>query len=122
VVPQGGHPRGNAISKIVFAGVRAERPRLAFGSVAPTTVRLPRTEAALATGASLADATAVLRSEITPIDDLRSTARYRLQVAENLLAQFWLETEPDRQPLSTRRARDRPKPPPASRRSKEKKR
>jgi len=27
-------------------------------------------------------------SAITPIDDIRSTARYRLQVAKNLMAEF----------------------------------
>ncbi|HEY0306415.1 MAG TPA: FAD binding domain-containing protein, partial [Longimicrobiales bacterium] len=39
-----------AISKIVAAGVRADHPRFALGSVAPTVIRLPRTEAALADG------------------------------------------------------------------------
>jgi CO/xanthine dehydrogenase FAD-binding subunit len=83
----------NAISKIVFAGVRGSAPRVSLGSVAPTTVRLPRTEAALAGGASIAEAQEALRSEIAPIDDLRSTAAYRLDVAARLLAQFWNETD-----------------------------
>jgi CO/xanthine dehydrogenase FAD-binding subunit len=78
-----------AISKVVMAAVRAPAPRLALGSVAPTVVRLPRTEAALGSGASIAEAQQVMRSEITPIDDVRSTAAYRMQVAENLLAAFW---------------------------------
>jgi CO/xanthine dehydrogenase FAD-binding subunit len=82
----------NAISKVVFAGVRGSVPRLALGSVAPTTVRLPRTETALAASGSIDDAAAVLRSEIAPIDDLRSTAHYRREVAAALLAQFWRET------------------------------
>ncbi|MEP6691564.1 MAG: FAD binding domain-containing protein [Gemmatimonadaceae bacterium] len=81
-----------AISKIVIAGVRAPVPRIAIGSVAATVVRLPRTEAALAAGASVADAQRVLGDEIHPIDDARSTAAYRLQVAKNLLARFWSET------------------------------
>jgi CO/xanthine dehydrogenase FAD-binding subunit len=78
-----------AISKIVVAGVwdRA-RPRLAMGSVAPTPLRLSQTERTLGSGASLAEAQAVLQSEIAPIDDLRSTEEYRRQVAANLLAQF----------------------------------
>ena len=81
----------NAISKVVVAGVHGPRPRLAFGSVAPTIVRATRTEAALAAGASVGQATSVLLSEIAPIDDLRSTASYRLQVVANLLGQFCRE-------------------------------
>jgi xanthine dehydrogenase iron-sulfur cluster and FAD-binding subunit A len=34
----------------------------------------------------------VLSSEIHPIDDVRSTAAYRLRVAGNLLRQWWAET------------------------------
>jgi CO/xanthine dehydrogenase FAD-binding subunit len=60
--------------------------------VAPTVVRVPRTEAVLASGGSLAEAQAVLVEEIQPIDDLRSTAAYRRRVSANLLAQFWNDT------------------------------
>ncbi|MDP3774005.1 MAG: xanthine dehydrogenase family protein subunit M [Gemmatimonadales bacterium] len=81
-----------AISKVVMAAVRADRPRIALGSVAPTVVRLSKTEAALAAGGSLDDAKRALRSEVRPIDDMRSTAAYRLKVSENLLEQFWRET------------------------------
>ncbi|HEX2076735.1 MAG TPA: FAD binding domain-containing protein [Longimicrobium sp.] len=81
-----------AISKVVMAAVRAPRPRISLGSVAATVVRLPRTEDALASGASIQDAQQVLQQEIRPIDDVRSTAAYRLRVAANLLGQFWAET------------------------------
>jgi xanthine dehydrogenase small subunit len=81
-----------AISKIVVAAVRAPRPRIAFGSVAPTVVRVPRTEEALARGASLDEAASVLLTEIHPIDDVRSTAEYRRRVACNLLRHFWTTT------------------------------
>ena len=77
-----------AISKIVMAGVRAPQPRLALGSVAPTVIRLPKTEAALA-GGGIDEACRVLESEITPIDDVRSSAEYRRRVAVNLLRRFW---------------------------------
>ena len=85
-----------AIAKIVVAGVRDTaradaRPRLAMGSVAPTVLRLTRTEAALGSGASLAEAQAILQTEIAPIDDVRSTGEYRRQVALNLLAEFWTD-------------------------------
>jgi CO/xanthine dehydrogenase FAD-binding subunit len=85
-----------AISKVVMAAVRAPRPRVALGSVAPTVVRVPRTEAVLAGGGSLAEAQAVLVDEIAPIDDLRSTAAYRRRVSANLLAQFWSDIAPGR--------------------------
>ena len=54
-------------------------------------MRLPRTEAVLASGASIGDAQRILRDEIVPIDDVRSTAEYRQRVAANLLASFWRE-------------------------------
>ncbi len=82
-----------AISKVVMAGVRGPVPRLALGSVAPTVVRLPRTEAALARGDLEAGARA-LAEEIHPIDDVRSTAEYRRGVAVNLLRRFWADTDP----------------------------
>jgi CO/xanthine dehydrogenase FAD-binding subunit len=81
-----------AISKVVIAGVRAPHPRLALGSVAPVVMRARRTEEALAAGASLDEAGRVLAAEISPIDDLRSTADYRRQVTVNLLRRFWQET------------------------------
>jgi xanthine dehydrogenase small subunit len=81
-----------AISKVVMAAVRHESPRIALGSVAPTVIRLPRTEAVLAGGGSIEEARLGLDSEITPIDDIRSTAEYRRRVAENLLEKFWRDT------------------------------
>jgi CO/xanthine dehydrogenase FAD-binding subunit len=86
-----------SISKVVMAAVSGTRgkgqaaPRIALGSVAPTVIRLPLTEAALASGASITDAQRVLLDEIAPIDDVRSTAEYRRRVAANLLAGFWSE-------------------------------
>jgi CO/xanthine dehydrogenase FAD-binding subunit len=81
-----------AISKVVMAGIRSERPRLALGSVAPTVVRLPLTEAALAAGIPVGEARRTLEEEIQPIDDLRSTVEYRRRVSGNLLEQFWSDT------------------------------
>src|SRR5436190_8731609 len=81
-----------AISKVVMAGVdpgRGRAPRIAIGSVAPTVVRVPATEAALAGGSPIGEAQAILLDEIAPIDDVRSTADYRRRVTANLLADFW---------------------------------
>jgi CO/xanthine dehydrogenase FAD-binding subunit len=85
-----------AISKVVMAAVGGPRPRIALGSVAPTVVRLPRVEQALAGGAEPDDAVRALDEDISPIDDLRSTAAYRRDVAANLLRRFWAE---ERRPL-----------------------
>ena len=81
-----------AISKVVMAAIRSERPRVALGSVAPTVIRLPKTEAALAARGSIRAGRSALVEEIQPIDDVRSTAGYRREVAANLLEQFWRET------------------------------
>ena len=83
-----------AISKVVIAGVRdGETARIALGSVAPTVVRARRAEEGLRTGASIDQAIDLLRDEIAPIDDIRSTADYRRLVSGNLLRRFWAETQ-----------------------------
>lgn len=87
-----GTRRAQAISKIMMAGVRGPHVRVALGSVGPTVVLAPNAAAVLANGGSVAEAQAALAREIAPIDDVRSTGEYRLQVAANLLAQFWNET------------------------------
>lgn len=81
-----------SISKVVMAAVRADRPRVALGSVAPTVVRARRAEEALASGAPIAEAQRALQEDICPIDDIRSTAAYRREVSARLLAQFWRDT------------------------------
>lgn len=78
-----------AISKIVMAAVKGAVPRIAFGSVGPTVIRVRGTERALAAGTHIEDAVRILAKEIAPIDDLRSSAAYRHQVAGNLLRRFW---------------------------------
>jgi CO/xanthine dehydrogenase FAD-binding subunit len=89
-----------AISKVVMAGVlgpasgAGRTARIALGSVAPTVVRVPRTEAALASGAPMDAIQRALIEEIAPIDDLRSTAEYRRRVAANLLAHFVSSASP----------------------------
>jgi putative cofactor-binding repeat protein len=66
--------------------------RLAMGSVAPVPLRLTHTEGVVKGKridpplVQLAKATAA--AEVRPIDDMRSTARYRAAVAGNLIAEF----------------------------------
>lgn len=93
-----GTRKAQAISKVSFAGVAGWRDgalgevRVALGSVAPTVVTARRTANYLAGRApsaiDRAEARAILESEIAPIDDIRSTERYRRCVAGNLLEQF----------------------------------
>ena len=87
-----GTRRAQAISKIMMAGVRGRRVRVAIGSVGPTVVLATGAEEVLAGGGSLADAQAALARAIAPIDDVRSTAEYRQRVAANLLGEFWKAT------------------------------
>jgi xanthine dehydrogenase FAD-binding subunit len=55
-------------------------------------VRARRAEDALASGAAIDEAQRLLQEDISPIDDIRSTAAYRREVAARLLAQFWRDT------------------------------
>ncbi|MEP6468297.1 MAG: FAD binding domain-containing protein [Chloroflexota bacterium] len=92
-----GTRRAQAISKVVMAlawEVRGSDPswrnvRLALGSVAATPIRAGRTEVLLegaAPSAQTADAAAAaLSAELSPIDDVRSTADYRRAVAARVL-------------------------------------
>lgn len=78
-----------AISKVVFAAAGGrEMPRLAIGSVGPMTLRLLRTEQALAGGADADQAAAILLEEIAPLDDIRSTRDYRLAVSRNIVKDY----------------------------------
>jgi CO/xanthine dehydrogenase FAD-binding subunit len=93
-----GTRRAQAISKICFAAAarleagRIADVRIALGSVAPTVLRAVQVEELLR-GQRLGSVDCsgpqdALSAEIAPIDDMRSTARYRRNVARNLLAEF----------------------------------
>jgi CO/xanthine dehydrogenase FAD-binding subunit len=63
--------------------------RVAFGSVAPTPIRAPRTEAALegrpADAATLETAARTALEEVHPISDVRATDWYRRELIRNML-------------------------------------
>jgi CO/xanthine dehydrogenase FAD-binding subunit len=93
-----GTRKAQAISKVCLAATArihektVEHIRIAFGSVAPVPLRCLKTEDVLR-GATLdettiAKALAALAREVTPIDDIRSTRNYRLQVSVNVLEDF----------------------------------
>jgi xanthine dehydrogenase small subunit len=73
--------------------------RLAFGGMAATVRRALAAEDALNgqpwTEATLQAAQAALARDFQPLTDMRASAGYRLQVAQNLLRRWWLETRPE---------------------------
>ena len=95
-----GTRKAQAISKVCLAALakldqdQIADIRIALGSVAPIVVRCVQTEDALRgrkpDAETIKSACATLSHEISPIDDIRSTADYRLQVARNLLKDFLL--------------------------------
>ena len=100
-----GTRRAQSISKVVFAGLLVPAKngavadvRLAWGSVAPVTMRSRHAEETLR-GARpsrtvAAKAREALARDITPIDDIRSERDYRLAVAGNVLEQFLRSADP----------------------------
>jgi CO/xanthine dehydrogenase FAD-binding subunit len=94
-----GTRRAQSISKVMGAaaieldGDTVVSARVALGAVADRPIRIPAVEDAVRgqrIGASSAEAArAALRTAIRPIDDVRSTADYRREVAENLVARFF---------------------------------
>jgi CO/xanthine dehydrogenase FAD-binding subunit len=93
-----GARNAQAISKVCIAalgrapGRTVDDVRIALGSVAPVPLRLTETERLLNGKLidepliGMAKKTAV--AEVRPIDDIRSTAKYRGAVAANLVAEF----------------------------------
>ncbi len=93
-----GTRRAQAISKVALAGVASKdgdqvvRCGLGMASVAPVTAHLQRTrELFLSTPLSRIDVELLdkaVEADVTPIDDVRSTARYRLHVAKAAVRDF----------------------------------
>ena len=77
------------------------RASIGAGGVAATPARALKTEAVLAgqpwTQGTVERAMAMLRSEFSPISDMRASSAYRTQVLGNLLQRFWLESQGQRQ-------------------------
>ncbi|HEX8789895.1 MAG TPA: xanthine dehydrogenase family protein subunit M [Polyangiaceae bacterium] len=92
-----GPRRAQAISKVCFAACadvsggragRVHQVRIALGGVAPIVVRAHEAEKAIVAGESADRVGDAIGRAIAPIDDVRSTARYRRQVALNLTRDF----------------------------------
>jgi len=93
-----GTRRAQSISKVMGAaaitldGDVVVEARVALGAVAERPIRIAAVEAAvrgLRLGEAGEAARLALRAAIRPIDDVRSTASYRREVAENLVARFF---------------------------------
>ncbi|MEM6409116.1 MAG: xanthine dehydrogenase small subunit, partial [Pseudomonadota bacterium] len=80
---------------IVVEDGRVTWARIAFGGMAGTPKRAARVEAALIgqpwTAASVAQASALMGEDFTPLSDMRASAAYRLQVAGALLQRYFAE-------------------------------
>jgi OHCU decarboxylase len=93
-----GARNAQAISKVCIAALGrmangiVEEVRIALGSVAPVPLRLRTTEQAVLgkqiDSSLLALARTAAAGEIHPIDDIRSSAKYRTTVAGNLVVEF----------------------------------
>ena len=93
-----GARNAQAISKVFLAALgqfsngRFTDVRLAAGSVGPVPIRLTKTEDILRgqtiSNSLLETLKSALAEEIQPIDDIRSTARYRTVVLGNLVGEF----------------------------------
>ncbi|MGH9596241.1 MAG: FAD binding domain-containing protein [Edaphobacter sp.] len=93
-----GARNAQAISKVAIAALvrgdkeKIEDIRIGAASIREYPTRLPATEQSLIgnpiTKDTIAAARAAILSEARPIDDIRSTARYRATVAANLLEEF----------------------------------
>ena len=77
-------------------GETVKEVRLAFGGMAAIVKRAAKAESALLgqpwNEQAVEKAKAALASDFRPLSDMRASAEYRLQVAQNLLTRFWLET------------------------------
>ena len=71
--------------------------RLAYGGIGPVVKRLTETESALlgqdVSKENFFAASKLISGEITPISDVRGSARFRHQVSRNLLKRFFIETQ-----------------------------
>jgi xanthine dehydrogenase small subunit len=89
----------SAVCAGISIGLEAGRvtdARIAFGGMAAIPKRATAAEAAL-TGQPWTEATArvaaeALAQDFQPIDDMRASAAYRLQAAQNMLVRAWLES------------------------------
>jgi Xanthine dehydrogenase, iron-sulfur cluster and FAD-binding subunit A len=91
------------ISVVTFAGkISVEKNNvskisLAVGGVGPVVLRPTKTESSLIgkkfERTQFEDAANILKSEVSPIEDVRGSARFRRVLSKNLLLKFFVESE-----------------------------
>jgi xanthine dehydrogenase small subunit len=85
-----------AVFAIALEGDRIRHVRLTFGGMAAIVKRASAAEAAMLgqpwSEATLTAAMSALSSDFQPLSDMRASSGYRMQVSQNLLRRFWLET------------------------------
>jgi xanthine dehydrogenase small subunit len=88
-----------AAFSITLEGNIVRDARVAYGGMAATSKRAPKTEAALNSRewneTTLQEAMQKLTEDYSPLTDMRATSAYRMKTAQNLLRRFWLETRAD---------------------------
>jgi xanthine dehydrogenase small subunit len=88
-----------AAFSVTLDGNTVRDARIAFGGMAATSKRAPKTEAAINgrewNDATLKEAMQMLAQDYSPLTDMRATDAYRMKTAQNLLRRFWLETRAD---------------------------
>ncbi len=86
-----------AAVRIKREGRMIKKAAIAYGGVAATVVRLPKTEAFLQGKPfdleTLTQAGETARSEITPISDVRGSSDFRLVLAANILQKLYFDVE-----------------------------
>jgi xanthine dehydrogenase small subunit len=78
---------------VTVEGGRATSARIAFGGMAGVPKRAAKAEAALIgrdwTAATIEAAAQAMAGDFTPLSDMRASAAYRMQVAQNLLRRYF---------------------------------
>ncbi len=97
-----GTRKAQSISKVCLSAVMKKKSgkishiRLGWGSIAAMPIRTKKIEEFLVgknlTEKNIQNAAELLAKEIRPIDDIRSTGKYRMKVAQNALIQFLSES------------------------------
>ena len=82
---------------IAVEGGTVAEARIAFGGMAGIPKRASAVEAALVgqpwSEASVAAALPAFAQDFKPMSDMRASAAYRLQTAQNMLRRYWLEDQ-----------------------------
>lgn len=82
---------------IEIADNKVTRVRLAFGGMAGTPKRAKNAETALQgqpwSETTVAQAMSALAQDFTPLSDMRASATYRMEAAQNMLLRAWLEDQ-----------------------------